>query len=173
MNKEIILDFRKHRTDTSPLYIHSDCVERVHTFTVLGTVISANLSWSANTSAVIKTSHKRLHFPRVLRKTNLCMKLLVTFYCSTTESILAYCIMVWFSYWIEADRKSPQRVVKTAQRIVRWLLPSLKDIYSSQETAPILHITCLTCYPLAGTTDPSQPEQSDSGTASFHKPSLH
>ena len=42
--KEIILNFRKHRTDPSPLYIHGDCVERTHTLTFLGTVISANLS---------------------------------------------------------------------------------------------------------------------------------
>ena len=51
--KEMILDFRRHRSDLLPLYINGDCVERVHSFTLLGTTISADLSWTANTTAVI------------------------------------------------------------------------------------------------------------------------
>lgn len=42
--------FRRHIADLPPLYINSDCVERVQDFTFLGTVISADLSWAANTS---------------------------------------------------------------------------------------------------------------------------
>lgn len=46
--KEIILDFRRHRADPAPLYIKGDCVERVQTFKFLGTIISADLTWSAS-----------------------------------------------------------------------------------------------------------------------------
>ena len=63
----------------------------------------------------------------MLRKSDICEKLLVTFYRSTIECILTYCIMVWFSHCTEAERKRLQRVVKTAQKIIP--LPSLKDIY--------------------------------------------
>ena len=111
--KEITLEFRKGRTDPSPLYIHGDWVERVHTFTFLDIVISGNLSWSTNTSAVIKKAQRRLHFLRVLRKSNICKKVLVIFYHSTIESILAYCITVWFSHCTKVDWKRLQRVVKT------------------------------------------------------------
>ena len=103
----------------------------VHAITVPGTVISDNLSWSANTSAVIKKAQQRLHFRRVLRKNNICEKLLVTFYRSTIERILTYCITVWFTNCTEADRKRLQRVVKTAQRNIGCPFPSLRDIYSS------------------------------------------
>ncbi|XP_029938457.1 NACHT, LRR and PYD domains-containing protein 3-like [Salarias fasciatus] len=109
-SKEVIVDFRKRRSDPPPLFIHGDPVERVHTFTFLGTVITDNLSWSANTSAVFKRAQQRLHFLRVLRKSNICEKLLVTFYRSTVESILTYCITVWFSHCTEADRQRLQRV---------------------------------------------------------------
>ena len=129
--KEITLDFRKHRTYPCPLYIHGDCVERLHTFAHLGTVIPDNHSWSANTLAVIKKAQQHLHFLRVLRKSNICEKLLVTFYRSTIESILTYRITVWFSHCTEADRRRLQRVVETAQRIIGWPLSSLKDTYSS------------------------------------------
>lgn len=109
-----ILDFRKNRVDPSPLTINGDSVERVRTFTFLGTTISADLSWSANTKPVVKKAQQRLHFLRVLRKNNIKQKLLLTFYRSSIESILTYCTSVWFSLCTEADRKKLQRVTKTA-----------------------------------------------------------
>lgn len=130
--KEIILDFRRLKTDPAPIYINGDRVEMVHTFTFLGTVISADLSWTGNTTAVIKKAQQRLHFLRVLKRDNICQSLLVTFYRSTIESILVYCITVWFSTCTEAERKRLHRVVKTAQRIIGCPLPSLTDIYASR-----------------------------------------
>ncbi len=45
---------RGHKTDPLSLYIKGVCVERVQSFKFLGTLISADLSWTAHTSAVIK-----------------------------------------------------------------------------------------------------------------------
>uniref|UniRef100_A0A3P9HUL5 Reverse transcriptase domain-containing protein n=1 Tax=Oryzias latipes TaxID=8090 RepID=A0A3P9HUL5_ORYLA len=129
--KEIILDFRKNRADPPPLYINENCVERVHSFTPLGTNISADLTWSNNTMAVIRKTQQRLYLRR-LRKNNVSQELLVTFYRSTIESILSYCITVWFSHCTEAERQSLHRVVKMAQRLIGCPLPSLKDIYQSR-----------------------------------------
>lgn len=72
--KQMILDFRRHIADLPPLYINSDCVERVQDFTFLGTVISADLSWAANTST---------SYLRVLKRNSISAKLLVT---SITQS---------------------------------------------------------------------------------------
>ncbi|XP_033978014.1 vomeronasal type-2 receptor 1-like, partial [Trematomus bernacchii] len=130
--KDIIVDFRRNTTDLAPLYIYGECVERVHTFKFLGVLITNNLSWKDNTTAVIKKAQQRLHFLRVLRKNNLATKLLVTFYRSTIESLLTYCITVWYASCTEADRMRLQRVVKAAQRIIGCLLPSLMDIYTSR-----------------------------------------
>ncbi len=129
--KELIIDFRRKKTDPPPLSIHGACVERVHTFKFLGTVISDDLSWSPNITAVVKKAQQRIHFLRVLRRNNLEDKLLVTFYRSCIESLLSYCISVWYASCTEADRKRLQRVVKTAQRIISHPLPSLDSIYTS------------------------------------------
>uniref|UniRef100_A0A8D3DB29 Reverse transcriptase domain-containing protein n=1 Tax=Scophthalmus maximus TaxID=52904 RepID=A0A8D3DB29_SCOMX len=126
--KEIILDFRNRRADPAPLYINGDCVERVRTFSFLGTTISADLSWTANMAVVIKKPQQRLHFLRVLRRN----KLLVTFYRSSIESVLTFCISVRYSQCTEADRNKLQRVINTAQKITGYPLPSLKDIYTSR-----------------------------------------
>lgn len=56
--KEIILDKRL----TLPLFINDKCVERVHSFTLLGTTISVDLSWGEKTTAVIKKAQQCLHF---------------------------------------------------------------------------------------------------------------
>ena len=84
-------------------------MERFDTFTFLGNVITAKLSWSANISAVNKKTQNCLLFLRVLRENKISEKLLVTFYCSTIKSILIYCIKGWFSNCRLADGERPQR----------------------------------------------------------------
>ena len=130
--KEIIVDFRKHNTDPAPLYINGESVERVHTFRFLGVLISDNISWSENITAITKKAQQRLHFLRVLRRYNLDSNLLLTFYRSSIESLLTYCITVWYGSCTAADRERLQRVVKAAQRIIGCPLPSLTDIYTSR-----------------------------------------
>lgn len=91
-----------------------------------------DLSRSANIPAIIKKAQQQLHFLRVLRKNNLDSKLLETFYTSCIESLLTYCIPVWYASCTEADRKRLQRVIKSAQEIVGHPLPTLDDIYNSR-----------------------------------------
>ena len=129
---EIIIDFRKHSTEPAPLHINGELVERVNTFRFLGVLISANISWSENTTAIIKKAQQRLHFLRVLRKYNLNSNLLRTFYHSSIESLLTYCITVWYGSCTAADRERLHRVVKAAQKIIGCPLPSLMDIYTSR-----------------------------------------
>ena len=115
--REIIVDFRKHSTDPAPLYINGECVETVHTFRFLSVLISANISWTANITAVLKKAQQRLNFLRVLRKCKLNTNLLLTFYHTAIESLLTYCFTVWYSSCTAADRERLQRVVKAAQKI--------------------------------------------------------
>ncbi|KAI3355751.1 hypothetical protein L3Q82_004200 [Scortum barcoo] len=72
--KELIVDFRKF----------------------LGIHISENLSWTANTSSLIKKAHQRLFFLRTLKKNHLSTAILGNFYRCAIESILTNCITVWF-----------------------------------------------------------------------------
>uniref|UniRef100_A0A3P9IZQ4 Reverse transcriptase domain-containing protein n=1 Tax=Oryzias latipes TaxID=8090 RepID=A0A3P9IZQ4_ORYLA len=123
---------RKHGADPTPLLINREHVERVHTFKFLGIIISADLSWTANTTAIIKKAQQRLHFLRVLRKNKINTNLLLTFYQSSIQSLLTYCITVWFGSCTAADKKRLQRVVETAQKIIGCPLPTLTDIYSAR-----------------------------------------
>lgn len=93
--KEVIIDFRRSKCDLPPLNIGGDCVERVTDFCFLGVHIKEELSWSVNTSELLKKAQQRLHFLRVLRKNHICQRLLVSFYRCSTESILTHCMCVW------------------------------------------------------------------------------
>ncbi|KAI2647404.1 hypothetical protein H4Q32_025832 [Labeo rohita] len=62
----------------------------------LGTHISEDLTWTTNTSSLVKKAHQRLFFLRTLKKNQLSLAILVNFYRCTTESILTNCVTVWY-----------------------------------------------------------------------------
>ncbi|KAI3369658.1 hypothetical protein L3Q82_024504, partial [Scortum barcoo] len=93
--KELIVDFRKVKREThDPIHINGMAVERVSSFKFLGTHISENLSWTTNTSSLIKKAHQRLFFLRTLKKNHLSTAILGNFYRCAIESILTNCITV-------------------------------------------------------------------------------
>ena len=126
--KELIVDFRKKAGTHTPIHINGTEVERVTSFKFLGVHISEDLSWTLNTSTLVKKAHQRLFFLRRLKKAHLSPQILVNFYRCTIESILTNCIPVWYGSCSAADRKALQRVVKTAQRITGSSLPTIEAV---------------------------------------------
>ncbi|KAF7654175.1 hypothetical protein LDENG_00072940, partial [Lucifuga dentata] len=108
--KEIIIDFRKNKkTHHDGLCINGEKVERVSSFKFLGMYIAEDLTWSLNTSYIIKRAQQRLFFLRTLRRNRLPQRLLISFYYCTIESILTYCCTVWYSSCTATDKKDLQR----------------------------------------------------------------
>nr|XP_061803034.1 cilia- and flagella-associated protein 74-like [Nerophis lumbriciformis] len=108
---------------------------------------------------VVGRAQKRLHFLRVLKKNHLEQKLLVSFDRAAVESILHH---VWYAGCTAADRKSLQRAINTAQKIISCPLPCLEEIASSRyqkelikslRTLIIPATTSLTCCPPADATE--------------------
>ncbi|KAI4876126.1 hypothetical protein NFI96_006695, partial [Prochilodus magdalenae] len=128
--KEIIMDLRSSRSQTHPpVYISRAAVEQETSFKFLGTHISSDLTWSLNSSVLVKKAQQHLYFLRSLKKVHLSPRILVNFYRCTIESILPNGISVWYGNCCAADRKALQRVVKMAQRITGIQLPTIQDIY--------------------------------------------
>ncbi|KAI3369594.1 hypothetical protein L3Q82_024480, partial [Scortum barcoo] len=130
--KEMIVDFRRGRHLPSPLYIGGTAVEVVSSFRYLGVHISDDLTWSKNTSCLIRKAHQRLYFLRRLRRAGLGSSVLTSFYRCVVESVLSSCIIVWHGSCSAAEKKALQRVVKAAQRTVGRSLPTTTDIYTSR-----------------------------------------
>ncbi|KAI5109546.1 gastrula zinc finger protein XlCGF28.1-like, partial [Silurus meridionalis] len=137
--KELIMDFStKRERSYQPLNICGTPVERVDSFRYLGVHItqdlswSYNLTWSLNTSSITKKAQQHLYFLRRLRKTHLPPFILTMFYRGTIESILSSCISAWFGNCTISDRKTLQRIVRTAEKIIGVSLPSIMDIYTTR-----------------------------------------
>ena len=114
------------RTDmTTPPLINGEQVETVTTFRYLGT------QTTPGPTTLVKKAQQWLHFLRVLRKNKLDTKLLLAFYHSSVESVLTYCLGVWYAGSTAKDKKAVQRVINTAQKIIGCLLTSLEHIATS------------------------------------------
>lgn len=130
--KELILDFRRRPPPLQPLTIKGIEVERTDSHKFLGLHISENLSWAKNTAATVKRAQQRLHFVRVLKKAGLKGQTLTHVYKGLVESILTSGITVWYGSTTQAERKSLQRVIKIAERVIGSNLPSMDTIYTQR-----------------------------------------
>ncbi|KAK2920678.1 hypothetical protein Q8A73_000163 [Channa argus] len=118
--------------DHSPLIIDGSSVEMVKSTTFLGVHLAEYLTWSVNTSSITKKAQQRLYFLRRLRKAHLPPPILTMFYRGTIESILSSCITAWFGNCTVTDRKTLQRIVRTAEKIIGVSLPSIMHIYTTR-----------------------------------------
>ncbi|KAI4888037.1 hypothetical protein NFI96_004468 [Prochilodus magdalenae] len=130
--KDMVVDFRRTRRDHSPLHIDGSTVEIVKSTKFLGVHLAEDLTWSLNTSTITKKAQQRLYFLRRLRKAHLPPPILTTFYRGTIESILSSCITAWFGNCTASDRKSLQRVVRTAEKIIGVSLLTVMDIFTTR-----------------------------------------
>ncbi|XP_055490207.1 uncharacterized protein LOC129696376 isoform X2 [Leucoraja erinacea] len=116
----------------TPLNISGTAVERVESIKFLGVQITDNLTWSRNTTGIVKRAHQRLHFLRKLKQASRPTNILRTFYRGTVESVLTYCINTWYCTCNCSDRKALQRVVRGAERSIGVSLPSVQELFQSR-----------------------------------------
>ncbi len=137
------------------------------------------LSWHIHTTSVVGKTQQCLFYLRKLRRENLPQKLLINFYRCAIESVLAYCVPVWYTSFTKAEQVAVQRVIRTVEksfgRCCQTFTPSPPPApcsahVGSSETYHILHTTCFHCYNQGKNTDTSEPGLQEWLTVSFHQP---
>ena len=119
--KEMIVDYRKRRTEHALILINGAVVEQVDSFKFLGIHITNKLTWSKHTNLFPLRRLKRFgNGPQILKK----------LYSWTIESIVTGCITAWYGNCSNAERKSLQRVVLPAQYITGAKLPAIQDLFT-------------------------------------------
>ncbi|KAK3516230.1 hypothetical protein QTP70_006379 [Hemibagrus guttatus] len=106
-------------------------MEIIKSIRFLGVHLVENLTWSLNTSSISKKAQQHLYFLRRLRKAHLPPPILTMFYRRTIESILSSCVTAWFGDCTVLDRRTLQRIVRTAEKIIGVSFPSITDIYAT------------------------------------------
>ena len=66
--KEMIVDYRKRRTEHAPILIDGAVVEQVESFKFLGVHINNKLEWSKHTKTVVKRARQSLFPLRKLKR---------------------------------------------------------------------------------------------------------
>jgi hypothetical protein len=94
--KEMIVDYRKKRTEHAPIFIDGAVVEQVESFKFFGVHITNKLTWSKHTKTVVKRAHQNLFPLRRLQRFGMGPQILKRFYSCTIESILNGCITAWY-----------------------------------------------------------------------------
>ncbi len=121
--------------------------------------VSLTVAFSSSALLGLVSLHL-LYFLRKLRRARAPTPIMCTFYRGTIESILPSCITVWYGACNASCRKSLQRIVRAAEKIIGVSLPSLQDIYSTHLTRKDLCI--------AG--DPTHPTHSFFSLLSYSSP---
>ena len=127
MSKEMIVDYRKWRTEHAPILINGAVVEQVESGKFFGVHITNKLPWSKHTKIVVKRARQCL-LP--LGRLGMGPQILRRFYSYTIESILTGCITAWYGNCLASDHKALQRVMNMAQYITGAKLPAIQDLYT-------------------------------------------
>ncbi len=137
-------------------------VTAVESLGFMGITISQDLKWDTHIDSIVKKAQQRLYFLCQLKKFNLPQEQLKQFYSAIIKSILCTSITVWFSSATKSDLRRLRRVVRTAERIIGTILPSVQELYSSRVskrlakslcTPHIQHTPSLNCYCLVDATE--------------------
>lgn len=90
--KEMVVDFRRTWASHTPLHVGGAAVETVSK--AFGQ--AHHLSWSLNSSSLVKKTQHCLYFLRSLKRTTRHTAFLNCFYRCVIESILTYCVTGWY-----------------------------------------------------------------------------
>ena len=126
----MIVDYRKRRTEHSPILLDGAFVEQVESFKFLGVHITNKLTCFKHTKTIIKRARQNLFPLKRLKRCGMGPQILKRFYSCTIEIILTGCITAWYGNCSASDHKALQRVVRTAQYITGAKLPTIQDLFT-------------------------------------------
>ena len=111
------------------LNLNGKPLEKVEETTLLGSIISSDLTWNSNTHHIVRKAYQRLEIIKKLYTFNIPIRDLVHIYILYVRSILEFNCCVWhFSITVD-ERTLLERVQKTACKII------LKEKYITYESA--------------------------------------
>lgn len=112
------------------LFIHSDCIQRVTSFKLLGVHITDNLHWDCHVDAICSKAASRLYFLKQLKRSGLSPRDLLYFYTTTTRPILEYACSVWHHGLTKAQSDKIEAIQRRALRIIYGLAYEIPYVFA-------------------------------------------
>ena len=128
-SKYMVFNFTRNHQFNTRLHLENQVLEQVRETRLLGLIINEDLSWHANTEALIKKANVRMSILHNLVSFSVPTDELVNIYVLYIRSVVEYSSVVWHSSLTQEDIYSLERVQKTALRII------LQDRYQDYSNA--------------------------------------
>ena len=116
--KEMVWDFRKHRSPFVPVTINNTSVEVVDSYKYLGLTIDNTLSFAPHIKTQVKKANKRVYCIRSMRSLRVNQEIITMFYNATIPSVLMYAACSFYGSITVQLRSELERPHRMCQRIV-------------------------------------------------------
>jgi hypothetical protein len=140
--KEMIVDYRKKRTEHAPILIDRAAVEQVESFKFLGVHITNKLTWSMHTMTVVKRALLNLFPLRRLKRFGMGPEILKRFYSCSTESMVGCWLHHWLVWQLLCLRPQGTTEGSVYGPVHHWAkLPTIQDLYTRQCQRKVLKLS--------------------------------
>ena len=93
--KEMVIDLKKVKHQFHTISVNSKELELVDSVKILGITISNSLQWFNHVNEVVKKANKRLYFLILLKRANVPVHDILSFYSTCVRPVLEYCAPVF------------------------------------------------------------------------------
>ena len=125
----MLFNFTKNYQFSSRLKIDNEIVETVQEMKLLGTIITNDLRWNANTENIVKKANSRMELMRRISNFGASWDDLKNIYILYIRSLLEQSCTVWHSGLSQENIQDLERVQKSAMKLI------MKESFRSYEHA--------------------------------------
>ncbi|XP_060758310.1 uncharacterized protein LOC132868975 [Neoarius graeffei] len=133
--KEMVVTFSSSQRELAAAVttmVHGFPVETVEEYKYLGTILDCQLRFSSNTEGILRKCHQRMYLLRKLNSFSVSQNILLTFYYTFIESVLACSICCWYYSITVQDRNRLHNIVKVCSKIIGLPARHLNTVYEQQ-----------------------------------------
>jgi hypothetical protein len=128
-SKLMVFNYTRNYQFATRIYLNSTLLETISETRLLGTIVSADLTWHKNSQYLTQRGYSKMTILRKLYEFNIPEEDLVMIYCLYIRSVLEYNSSVWFSSITQEESNDIERVQRCACRII------LKEEFTTYESA--------------------------------------
>jgi hypothetical protein len=138
--KEMLVDFRRNRTDVAALTLRGETVERVEEYKYLGTMIDNKLTFTANADMIFRKCRQRMYMLYQLRSLLVSQKVLEQCYRAFIESLLTFSFVCWYQTLNVRSKKLLNGITNTCSKIVGRKQAPLSELYQRRVLGKAIRI---------------------------------
>ncbi|KAK0146750.1 RNA-directed DNA polymerase from mobile element jockey [Merluccius polli] len=128
--KEMVIDFRRHKSEIPNSTVNDKTIERVSSYKYLGIEIDDKLKFEICTTSKVNKLQQRMFFLRKLNYFQVDCTILELFYKTVLQSVLSFGLVCVFGNMRKGNQDKLQRLLKTASKIIGCSQTSVTQLWA-------------------------------------------